>query len=185
LRSLALARYNESDVMSPARISRLALLGLACALQACSTSPDLTVQHARLEQNKALVRGYLEELSNKGNLPVAQGFFAADLVFNNSRDLRPLLERQRAIRAAFPDHRVVVEDQIAEGDKVVTRVSFSGTHLGDFNGIAATGRRVVYSGTAVDRIVDGKVVEMWHIANTLSLLQQIGAQITNKERVAP
>jgi predicted ester cyclase len=164
--------------MSPALMPVLAVLGLACALQACSTPPEHSVQHT----NKALVRGYLEELSNKGNLPAAQGFFAADVVFNNSRDLRPLLERQRAIRAAFPDHRVVVEDQIAEGDKVVTRVSFSGTHLGEFNGIAATGRRVVYSGTAVDRIVNGKVVEMWHVANSMSLLLQIGASITSKDR---
>jgi predicted ester cyclase len=68
-----------------------------------------------------------------------------------------------------------VEDQIAEGDKVVTRVTFHGTHQGQFNGIAPTGKQVKWSGIAMDRIADGKVVEMWHVQNTTGLLQQLGA----------
>jgi predicted ester cyclase len=81
----------------------------------------------------------------------------------------------QAIRSAFPSHHLSVEDQIAEGDKVVTRVTFHGTHQGQFNGIAPTGKQVKWSGIAMDRIADGKVVEMWHVQNTTGLLQQLGA----------
>jgi predicted ester cyclase len=153
----------------------LAALVLAGVLQACGTAPQSATVATTAEKNKAVVRGYMEEISNQGQWEAVARYFSADVIFNGSPDVRPLVARQRAVRAAFPDHRVVIEDQIAEGDKVVTRVTFSGIHLGTFNGIAATGRRVVYSGTAIDRIVNGKVVEMWHIANTLALLQQIGA----------
>ena len=79
------------------------------------------------------------------------------------------------MRSAFPDHHLTILDQIAEGDKVVTRVTFHGTHQGPFNGIAATGKQVEWSGIAMDRIADGKVVEMWHVQNTAGLMQQIGA----------
>jgi predicted ester cyclase len=157
--------------------AKIAALLVAGTFQACSPLPSTPVIAPTWEQNKAVVRGYLEEISNQGRWAAIERYFSAEVVFNGARDVRPLLARQRAVRAAFPDHRVVIEEQIAEGDKVVTHVSFSGTHLGQFNGIAATGRQVVYSGIAIDRIVDGKVVEMWHIANTLALLQQIGATL--------
>lgn len=81
----------------------------------------------------------------------------------------------QAIRSAFPDFHLVIEDQIAEGDKVGTRVTFHGTHQGEFRGIAPTGKQIEYSGVAIDRIVGGKAVEMWHLANQLALLQQVGA----------
>lgn len=61
-----------------------------------------------------------------------------------------------AIRSAFPDPHVTIEDQIAEQDRVVTRVTFRGTHPGEFSGVAATGRVVTYSGIAIDRIANGK-----------------------------
>jgi len=78
------------------------------------------------------------------------------------------------MRGAFPDFHLTIEDQIAEGNKVITRVTFRGTHQGDYRGIAPTGKQIKYSGIAIDRIVDGKVVEMWHVADTCGMLQQIG-----------
>src|SRR5712664_3930126 len=104
----------------------------------------------KLEQNKAIVRDYLNEIVNKGNMAAFDIFFS--------------------------DHHLIVRDQIAEDDKVVTRVTFHGTHGGPFNGIAATGKVVEWSGIAMDRIADGKVVEMWHVQNTAALLQQIGTK---------
>jgi steroid delta-isomerase-like uncharacterized protein len=128
-----------------------------------------------LDTNKAIVRGYLHELVNKGNLAAFDTYLSEDVVFNNSRDAKSqLLTRVSAIRSAFPDHHLTIEDQVAEGDKVVTRVTFHGTHRGEFNGVAPTGKAVKYSGIAIDRISNGKVVEMWHLSNTSSLLQQIG-----------
>jgi steroid delta-isomerase-like uncharacterized protein len=127
-----------------------------------------------LETNKAIARGYLHEFVNKGNLAAFDTYLSEDVVFNNSRDAKSqLIARLSVIRSAFPDHHLTIEDQIAEGDRVVTRVIFHGTHHGEFNGVAPTGKVVTYSGIAIDRIADGKVVEMWHLSNTASLLQQI------------
>ena len=130
------------------------------------------------ERNKAVVRGYLEDISNAGNFTgAAERYFGPGLTFNGSSDVRVQMTRQLAVRAAFPDMRLSIEEQVAEGDRVVTRVTFRGTHRGDFAGIAPTGREVAFAGTAVDRLADGKVVEMWHTANVHLLMQQIGAGI--------
>jgi predicted ester cyclase len=155
------------------RPAGLALLALASA-SAWGQGPAST-EATRLEENKALVRGYLTEVSNAGNLAAAPRYFAPDVSFNGSKDLRPFVAFRQALRSAFPDHRLSIVDQIAEGDRVVTRVRFEATHLQPFAGVAATGRRLSYSGVAIDRIVDGKVVEMWHMANPLDLPQQLKA----------
>jgi len=133
----------------------------------------------KLEQNKAIVRGYLNEVVNKGNLAAFDSYFSEDVVFNNSKEFKQTLVRMQAINSAFPDHRLTIEDQVAEGDKVVTRVTFQGTHQGEFNGIAPTGKQLKYSGIAMDRIANGKVVEMWHVASPLGLLQQLSAALSS------
>jgi steroid delta-isomerase-like uncharacterized protein len=133
-------------------------------------------QKMNLEQNKAIVRDYLDEIVNKANMAAFDSYFSDDVVFNDSRSFRQQYPaRMQAIRCAFPDHHLTIEDQVAEGDKVVTRVIFHGTHQGQFNGIAPTGKQVKWSGIAIDRIAGGKVVEMWHVQNAAGLLQQIGA----------
>ena len=129
----------------------------------------------KLERNKAVVRGYMNEVLTKGNLAAFDSYFSPDVVFNNTKGLKQQLASNQTLRNAFPDLRLVIEDQIAEGDKVVTRVTFQGTHQGEFRGNAPTGKQVRYSGIAIDRIVDGKVVEMWHIADSQSLMRQVGA----------
>ncbi len=128
-----------------------------------------------LEQNKAIVRGYLIDIVNKGDMAAFDRYFSADVVFNETKGLEQQVARIRAIRSAFPDHHLTIEDQIAEGDRVVTRVTFQGTHQAEFSGAAPTGKHVRYSGIAIDRIASGKIVEMWHLANMAGLLQQIGA----------
>lgn len=129
----------------------------------------------KLEQNKAIVRGYMNEVLNKGNVAAFDTYFSEDVVFNNSKGVKQQLAGMQSIRSAFPDFHLIIEDQIAEGDKVVTRVTFQGTHRGEFRGIAPTGKQIKYSGIAIDRIVERKVVEMWHVADQLTLLQQVGA----------
>jgi steroid delta-isomerase-like uncharacterized protein len=129
-----------------------------------------------LEQNKAIVRSYLDEIVNKGNMAALDSYLSDDVVFNNARGLKQRFPAIRqAILNAFPDHILIIQDQVAEADKVVTRVTFRGTHQGSFNGIAPTGKQVEWSGIAMDRLADGKVVEMWHVQNTTGLLQQIAA----------
>jgi hypothetical protein len=79
--------------------------------------------------------------------------------------------------AGFPDVRYSVEDQIAEGDKVVSRYRGEGTHLGEWRGVPATGRRFAYTGVLIHRFEDGKIAEFWGQSDTLGLLQQLGARM--------
>src|SRR5437867_2713059 len=153
----------------------LTLICFAGLCQVTVSQVNADQEKMKLEHNKAIIRGYMSEVLNKGNLAAFDGYFSPDVVMNNSKDLKRQLAGIQSLRSAFPDFQLVIEDQIAEGDKVVTRVTFQGTHRGEFRGAAPTGKQVRYSGIAIDRIVDGKVVEMWHIADTLALLQQIGA----------
>jgi predicted ester cyclase len=78
-------------------------------------------------------------------------------------------------RNAFPDVQMHVEDQVAEGDMVVTRWIASGTHQGDLMGIAPTGNRVTVAGTSIERVVNGKIEETWDNYDALGMMQQIGA----------
>jgi len=78
-------------------------------------------------------------------------------------------------RAAFPDIHVTIEDQIADGDLVVSRWSAKGTHQGELMGIPATGKHATVTGITIDRIADGLIVESWNNWDTLGLMQQLGA----------
>jgi len=77
--------------------------------------------------------------------------------------------------AAFPDYQTVIDDLVAEGDKVAARITMSGTHSGSFMGIPATGKHVLFTGMYIARIADGKIVEHWGEEDAVSLLQQLGA----------
>ena len=78
------------------------------------------------------------------------------------------------LRNAFPDMHAVIHDQIAEGDKVVTRKSLRCTHLGDFIGIAPTGKAVSIEVIDILRLVDGKIIEHWNTVDLFGLLHQLG-----------
>jgi steroid delta-isomerase-like uncharacterized protein len=77
-------------------------------------------------------------------------------------------------KKAFPDAQVEIAFQLAEGDKVTTRYTWSGTHQGEFNGIPATGKRVSWTSTVTFRIADGKIREAWYNMDALGLMQQLG-----------
>jgi predicted ester cyclase len=83
-------------------------------------------------------------------------------------------EYVRAFRAAFPDVRVTTENMVAEGDYVADRTIITGTHRGDFQGIAPTGKRVTVVGNALNRFAGDKQVEVWMEFDTLGLMQQLG-----------
>jgi predicted ester cyclase len=80
-----------------------------------------------------------------------------------------------AWRTGFPDGRMIIDDMFAEGDKVVIRMTWVGTHNGDFYGRAATGRPVSVTSIGIDRVANGKIVEGWGEVDMLGLYQQIGA----------
>ena len=128
--------------------------------------------------NKTLVRRSIEEVYNQGNLAVVDDLVASDFVIHlPSEEIHgPAGAKQyvAALRAAFPDLRVTIEDQFAEGDRVATRWTARGTHTGAFQGIPPTGKRGSMTGIDIDRIADGRVVECWVNSDDLGLLQQLG-----------
>jgi predicted ester cyclase len=137
------------------------------------------------EDLKALVRDYIEEMWNQGNLSRADDLLAAHYRRYTVPTAAPLsrdAQKQRiaALRAAFPDMHVTIEDLLVEGDRVACRVSVHGTHQGVFQGIAPTGKQVVVAALDLVRIENGKLVEHWGGPDLFSLLQQLGAVITVK-----
>lgn len=136
-----------------------------------------------LEANKALVRRWFEEVWNKGRADAISEMFAEDGVAHGLNDdvNAPLtgpsgfLPFHAQFRAAFPGIQVVVEDQIAEGELVATRCSVRGQHLGDSLGFAATQSPVDFTGMAITRIRDGKIVEAWNNFDFMKMYRQLGA----------
>ena len=134
------------------------------------------------EENKAIARRALEEVwSGQGDLDAADELYAPNWLDHDPaspEDIRGpegAKEWASMYRNAFPDNRYSVEEQVAEGDMVVTRWIASGTHQGEIMGIAPTGNRVTMAGTSVERIVDGKIEETWDNYDALGMMQQIGA----------
>jgi len=132
------------------------------------------------EQNKTIVRRLFEEVWNKGNQVVVDELFAPTYSHHDpsSPDLGqgPQSEKRRVTlyRTAFPDLHFKVEDVIAEGETVVARYSARGTHKGDLNGIAPTGKQINVTGMSVTRFANGKITEGWVNWDALSLMQQLG-----------
>ena len=130
------------------------------------------------EQNKAVVRRVFEELVNKGNMSAADELLAADYVNHDMPAPAPGAEGFKLIigmfRTAFPDITVTLDDALAEGDRVVTRGVFTGTHKGEFMGIPATGKKVAVKYLDIWRLENGKCKENWVQMDMLGLMQQLG-----------
>ena len=157
-------------LMSPAFTSSIALaMAITPTLAAAQSMPDESLT----ERNKAVVRAYLDEIAQRGSMVAREQYFKSTTTFNGDPDLARQLARIVEIRRAFPDLEMTIEQQIAEGPWVATRVTYRGTHAREFAGIPATGRRIEYAGTAMDRLENGKVVEMWHTVNMHLLMRQI------------
>lgn len=133
------------------------------------------------EENKALVRRVFEEGWNAGNLGVFDEAIAPDYVLHDPSvpedvvGIDGIKGFASAFLGAFPDLHFSIEDQVAEGDRVVTRWTSSATHQGELMGIAPTGNRTEVSGVTVGRISGGKLAEDWNNWDTLGLMRQIGA----------
>jgi len=132
------------------------------------------------EENKAVTRRFLEEIFMVGNLELADEIFASNFVLHDPsvphevRGPEGIKQYVAMYRAAYPDTRFTIEDQIAEGDDVVTRWTGQGTHQGELMGIPPTGVEVTVAGIEIDRIVDGKIEESWVSYDALGMMQQLG-----------
>ncbi len=131
------------------------------------------------EHIKAIRRRFQEEVENQRNLAAIDEFFGPDFVDHFAMPgfpagLEGVKARHAALFAAFPDIQSTVEDMIAEGDKVVARLTMRGTHKGEFLGIPATGKQLTVSAIDIMRIVDDKIVEHWVEVDMLGMMQQLG-----------
>ena len=132
------------------------------------------------DRNKARVGEFFDRVLTGGEIEATGNYFERDMVEEmpfpgQGPGLEGLKETLIRIRSAFPDSHWTVEEQIAEGDKVLSRFVWSGTHQGEFLGVPATGRAVSAWVMVISRIADGQIAEEWQLTDTLGLMQQLGA----------
>jgi len=131
------------------------------------------------EENKAVVRRFVEEFKNSANHGIVDELFTEDFVHHFAD---PRLPRGRAgmkalgqsVAAGLPDVHATIEDLIAEGDKVVERTRAGGTHKGEFFGVPATGRKITWTETHVYRLRGGRIAEHWPEIDMLGIMTQLG-----------
>jgi len=133
------------------------------------------------KKNAATLRQFLEE-SDKRNLDAWREIIVPDYQLHFAGDPKPMsleehIQANKSMPAAFPDLRHTIEDIVAQGDRAVFRVTLHGTHQGTFMGIPATGKAIQYTAMGMARFRDGKIAEMWMVADFLGLLQQLGMEL--------
>ena len=133
------------------------------------------------ETNKSIVRRLFKEAFEQGNLAVLDEIVAPDQINGGPGALPGMPSGPEgskmlisAYRNAFPDLHFTIDEQIAEGDTVVTRWTVHGTHNGELAGIPPTGKSATVVGMGVDRIENGKIIESWGLFDQFGMLQQLG-----------
>ncbi len=154
-------------------------IDVGCGASACASDRLMGEDDVTLEENKSVVRRYYEEVHG-GAIDVLEQFVDSDCMLHgwgSERRVTLAEARQELIgqRTGFPDWKIEVHKLVAEGDIVASDLTITGTHLGHFRQHAPTGKQVRFSGTFMDRVVNGKIVEMWHRPDFLRMLMQIGA----------
>jgi len=129
--------------------------------------------------NSSVIERFIGEVINQGRLEVADEIVAPDFVeldpLPGQRQGREGLKEVIAMmRSAFPDIHWVNEETIEEGEKVVSRFTWTGTHKGTFLGVPATGKRVSVKGVVIDRVVGGKMIDSRILMDNLGMMQQLG-----------
>ncbi len=131
-----------------------------------------------VEETKAIVEHFWDEVWNKKNFAIGDELLPDNVIVHN---FGAVVEGREAWRQSmtpfvtgFPDLKLTVEFTITEEDKVAVRWTATGTHNGDFRGIAPTGKQINIAGVAIYRVAGGKIVEVWSQPDTLGLLQQLG-----------
>ena len=136
-------------------------------------------EQSEADRNKAVVRRVIEEVQNAKNMDVFDELNAPDFVDLSAPPGMPT-DREGGkmflggFLTAFPDSQVTIDDMIAEGDRVATKKTFTGTHTGDLGEIGATGKRVTIQYVDILRLRDGQIIEHWLSMDQLSFMQQLG-----------
>jgi predicted ester cyclase len=137
------------------------------------------------EQNKESFRYMLEE-TDKGNYAAWEEVCAPDYICHfagvpESMNLEEHIEVNRAFLVAFPDFHHNINDMMAEADKVIARVTLTGTHDGEFMGIPPTRNKIEYNAVLTARFSDKRIVEFWGVADMMTLMMQLGMELKPKE----
>jgi steroid delta-isomerase-like uncharacterized protein len=132
------------------------------------------------EDNKALMRRFYDEVVAQGNVDLIDDMLAEDFVEHEefpgiTPDRAGVKQFFTMLRAAYPDIRMTAEDLIAEGDKVVARISITGTHQGEFMRVPATGKQITVPAVDIVQFRDGKATAHWGVTDGLTWMQQLGA----------
>ena len=136
---------------------------------------------ATVEEHRAVYRRAIEAIS-RGDAAALEQLLAPDVVDHNPMpDQSPGVEGFKqwmsAARASFPDLAGTIEDLVAEGDRIVGRVTWRGTQTGPFVGVGPTGKTVSFTAIHIVRLVDGRIAEWWGVADLLGALEQVGASV--------
>lgn len=129
--------------------------------------------------NKELVRRFYGEFYDRRNLGVIDDLFSPEYIHHSPDhpgqliDYQDFRKRELQVASAFPDIRRTIQDQVAEGDRVVTRSTVTGTHSGNLPSIPATGRKIEVEYIIINRIQDGKIVEGWEAYDSLGMYMQL------------
>jgi steroid delta-isomerase-like uncharacterized protein len=157
------------------------LIGLCLII--ISTTPAYSDEEASrgiLERNRQTIVRYFEEVWNQGNLEVLDELLDSGYINHSPgipnpepgpNGLKPIVS---AIRTAFPDLKYVIQNMVVTENQVAVHVLMTGTHTGDFFGIAPTGKRIRVSQMQIERLEDGKMVEHWRVTDDFSLMKQVG-----------
>jgi steroid delta-isomerase-like uncharacterized protein len=159
-------------------LSAVATIAALTGVMPCEATACDGIRAGSLEFNKSITRRVYEEGLNQGRFDVP---YSDDFVGHGGRRTfthADGIAEAKGWRAAFPDLKITIDKQVAEGDLVVVRWTARGTNTGTGNGIPATGRAVEISGTTLFRIADGRIAEEWTCADSLSLMRQLGLSAT-------
>lgn len=132
---------------------------------------------------KAVVRAFIEQVVNTGDVDAMDDMVSSGIIDHNNAPDAPqgievYKEHLRAVLHTYGAFQMTIEDQFADGEYVITRVTARGIHQHDWLGLAATGAPVSITGINIDRVVDGKIVEHWGEANTIGAIFQMGGKIS-------
>ena len=138
------------------------------------------MKYTNLEENKAIVQRYVDEIQNEHNLDAIESIFSSDFIDHMDsfgglfQGLDGLKRGYAALLNAFPDLHVTVEDMIAEDDKVVIYKTATGTHREEYLGIPATGKKIKFTNIYIFRIRDKKIAEYWGLFDEYGVKRQLG-----------
>ena len=132
------------------------------------------------QDNSAIVRRFVDEVINQGKMGSAEEFVWENVVEQvplpgQGPGLEGLKDVLRGMRSAFPDIDFSIKEQVCEGDKVVSRFEWTGTHKAEFMGVPATGRQVRVWGVVIDRLEAGRIKDTRILMDALGLMMQLGA----------